>query len=118
MLRGWMMVRNTQRTARRGPAMDGKDEVGFFFALHLLEELGVDYDREKVLARLEEVASGEVSAFGSPYEELAAVERKQGPLPEPEREAFLAAFKCRRALDAHMREFADDVLEKSRRFGF
>jgi hypothetical protein len=99
--------------------MDGKDEVGFFFALHILDELGVDYDREKVLARLEEVASGEVSAFGSPQEELAAIERRQGaPLPEPEREAFLAAFKCRRALDAHLREFADDVLESSRRFGF
>ena len=39
--------------------MDGKDEVGFFFALHILDEMGVEYDREKVLAH---------AAVGNPQE--------------------------------------------------
>lgn len=50
---------------------------GFFLALHLIDSLGVVYDRDALLRKLAEVAAGEASVFNSPTEELATLEKQR-----------------------------------------
>ena len=83
---------------------------GFFLALHLVGSLGAGYDRAELLRRLRDVASGDLTVFDSPEEELAKLEAEKGRGTDEERAAFLAAFASRADTDAHHRATAAAVL--------
>lgn len=84
---------------------------GFFLALYLLESLGVEFDRLALLARLREVASGEVSALNSPEEELEAeVQRRGTPATPEERKEYRRLFTNRQDMDLGNRLHAEHVV--------
>jgi hypothetical protein len=84
---------------------------GFFFALHLVESLGVVYDRPELLRRLRGVARGEISVFNSPQEELEKLEAEKGRGTDEEREEFIRGFHNRGGMDIHLRLTAVEIVE-------
>jgi hypothetical protein len=93
--------------------MERKEAVadGFFLALHVLESLGVEYDRQALLNRLADVAAGNTSLLNSPAEELASLEQKRNaPFSDEERETILRHFANRRGIDAQFQAMAADVV--------
>src|SRR3954470_10170617 len=89
---------------------------GFFLALFMLDNMGVAFDRRELLKRLEEVASGDVTAFGGPEEELTIAERRRGTaLADEERETLVTGLKARRDLDLYVQELAGGVLHAGQR---
>jgi hypothetical protein len=101
--------------------MSQEDSIanGFFLALTLLDSLEVRYDRDAVLQRLSELAAGDVSAFNSSAEDLAAMEKRRGvPASEQERAEFEELKKSRRAMDVSNQVAAMQVLQALKREGF
>jgi hypothetical protein len=98
----------------------GSDEAGgFFLALFLLDNMGVVYDRRELLRRLDALASGDVSAFGTPEQEIALAEQRRGaPLTDDERAALVAGLKAREEVDRYVQEVARRVRQTGQRFGF
>jgi len=81
--------------------------AGFFFALQVLEKLGVELDRDAVFKRLAEIIHGETSGMDSPEDELRAIERERGFLADPEeRKEFFALFADRATLEHYHRVLA------------
>jgi hypothetical protein len=99
---------------------DSTDRAGgFFLALFMLDNMGIEYDRRELLAHLQELSTGDATAFGGPEEEIAVAEQRRGAaLAEHEREALIEGLQARKELDRYVRELAGEVLHAGRRFGF
>ena len=100
--------------------LDRADRAGgFFFALFLLDNMGIAYDRRQLFQQLQGFVTGDATAFGGPEEEIAVAEQRRGAaLAEHEREALVTGLQARKELDHYVRELAGEVLDAGQRFGF
>lgn len=83
---------------------------GFFFTLHLIQSLGIEYNPAEVMGRLAEVANGSATVFHSDAEEMQEREQKTGtPVSDEERQWFA---QMRRQADTEIAVIASRIMSE------